>query len=43
MALPDFSMRQLLEAAAARTMAAKVGELRNRVHAVRLPDVEVPS
>jgi diguanylate cyclase (GGDEF)-like protein len=36
------TLRQLLEAAAERTMAGKVGELRNRVHAVRLPDVDGP-
>ena len=36
------TLRQLLEAAAERTMAAKVGEQRNRVHAVRLPGVEGP-
>ena len=36
------TLRQLLEAAAERAMAAKVGEQRNRVHAVRLPDVEGP-
>jgi diguanylate cyclase (GGDEF)-like protein len=36
------TLRQLLEAAAERTMAAKVGALRNRVHAVRLPDVQGP-
>jgi len=39
---PGATLRQLLEAAAERTMAAKVGELRNRVHAVRLPDVTGP-
>jgi diguanylate cyclase (GGDEF)-like protein len=31
--------RQLLEAAAEKAMAGKVGEQRNRVHAVRLPDM----
>jgi diguanylate cyclase (GGDEF)-like protein len=36
------TLRQLLEAAAERAMAAKVGEQRNRVHAVRLPDAEGP-
>ena len=36
------TLRQLLEAAAERTMAAKVGEQRNHVHPVRLPDVEGP-
>ena len=39
---PGATLRQLLEAAAERAMAAKVGEQRNRVHAVRLPDVEAP-
>jgi diguanylate cyclase (GGDEF)-like protein len=37
---PGATLRQLLEAAAERAMAAKVGEQRNRVHAVRLPDVD---
>ena len=39
---PASTLRQLLEAAAERGMAAKVGEQRNRVHAVRLPDVQGP-
>ena len=36
------TLRQLLEAAAEKAMAAKVGEQRNRVHPVRLPDLEGP-
>jgi hypothetical protein len=39
---PGATLRQLLEAAAERAMAAKVGAQRNRVHAVRLPDVQGP-
>jgi len=39
---PGATLRQLLEAAAEKAMAAKVGEQRNRVHPVRLPDLEDP-
>jgi diguanylate cyclase (GGDEF)-like protein len=40
---PGATLRHLLEAAAEKAMAAKVGEQRNRVHAVRLPDLEGPA
>ena len=39
---PGATLRQLLEAAAEKAMAAKVGGQRNRVHAVRLRDFEGP-
>jgi len=39
---PGATLRQLLEAAAEKAMAAKVGAQRNRVHAVRLRDFEGP-
>ena len=39
---PGATPRQLLEAAAEKAMAGKVGEQRNRVHAVRLPDMPAP-
>jgi len=35
---PGATLRQLLDAAAEKAMAGKVNGLRNRVHAVRLPD-----
>ena len=39
---PGATLRQLLGAAAERAMAGKVGDQRNRVHAVRLRDFGVP-
>jgi diguanylate cyclase (GGDEF)-like protein len=39
---PGTTLRQLLNAAAEKAMAGKVGEARNRVHAVRLRDFETP-
>jgi hypothetical protein len=40
---PGTTLRQLLGAAAERAMAGKVGDQRNRVHAVRLRDFGAPS
>ena len=39
---PGITLRQLLGAAAERAMAGKVGDQRNRVHAVRLRDFGAP-
>ena len=39
---PGTTLRQLLGAAAERAMAGKVGDRRNRVHAVRLRDFGAP-
>ncbi len=39
---PGATLRQLLSAAAEKAMAGKVGEQRNRVHAVRLQDFGAP-
>jgi diguanylate cyclase (GGDEF)-like protein len=39
---PGATLRQLLEAAAEKAMAAKVAGQRNRVHVVRLQDVRAP-
>ena len=39
---PGTTLRQLLGAAAEKAMAGKVSEQRNRVHAVRLRDVDTP-
>ncbi len=42
-AVPGHTLRQLLQAAAEQTMAAKVGGQRNRVHAVRLDAAKPPA